>query len=475
MKKEKKERGPIRKWVPRILILYVIYFIAGALLPFAVHPEPSKKTQSDFRASDYIGTSSSNDRAYVVEENEEALDLRLSMFAQAEKEIILSTFDIRPGKSWDKIGAALLSAADRGVKVKILVDGMYGMLHMKSLPEFYAVGTHPNIQIKFYNPISLIRPWTVNGRLHDKYILVDDRMMLAGGRNTFDYFLLNKGKSVSYDREVFVYHESGDKEGNVFTQMKSYFNGVWNLEYSKLRYEKLPFFEKEKVNAQITSYKNAYAKASPAAIDFITLTTPVDKVSFMHNPTHIMNKEPVLFYQMTKLMMQAENRVFVQTPYASYSDYMYSQMAKVAAAVPQAELLINSAAVGDNIMASSDYLLHKEDIWATGFDTYEYFGTYSTHGKSVLIDNHLSIIGSFNFDMRSAYLDTETMIVIDGKEFQQQLSGNMDKMKADALKVRPDDGSYEKSDALEEKAISAKRLRIYKILGPIIQPIRFLV
>ena len=51
-----------------------------------------------------------------------------------------------------------------------------------------------------------------------------------------------------------------------------------------------------------------------------------------------------------------------------------------------------------------------------GINIWEYEGGYSYHGKSILIDDDLSVIGSFNMDMRSAYLDTELMLVIRSKD-----------------------------------------------------------
>ena len=79
----------------------------------------------------------------------EALDLRLDMIRKAKKEIILSTFDIREGSSSDDIFSELLKASRRGVKIKILVDGLYGTIHMTGKDIFAAVGSEPNVEIRF--------------------------------------------------------------------------------------------------------------------------------------------------------------------------------------------------------------------------------------------------------------------------------------------------------------------------------------
>lgn len=56
---------------------------------------------------------------------------------------------------------------------------------------FAAVGSEPNVEIRFYNTPNLLKPWTINGCLHDKYIVADHKYLLMGGRNMFDYFPWN--------------------------------------------------------------------------------------------------------------------------------------------------------------------------------------------------------------------------------------------------------------------------------------------
>ena len=164
-----------------------------------------------------------SDRAKIVSDNQEALDLRLDMIRKAKKEIILSTFDIREGSSSDDIFSELLQASRRGVKVKILVDGLYGTLHMTGKDIFAAVGSEPNVEIRFYNTPNLLKPWTINGCLHDKYIVADHKYLLMGGRNMFDYFLgTHKGKSKGIDREILIVNQ-GSKDQGAVAQVRTYF------------------------------------------------------------------------------------------------------------------------------------------------------------------------------------------------------------------------------------------------------------
>ena len=99
------------------------------------------------------------------------------------------------------------SSSFRSIKVLILGDGLSCSVDMGKNPMYYALGTHPNVTIRFYNNLNLLKPWTFNGRMHDKYIIIDDQILLLGGRNTSGYFLGNSdGKHLSYDRDILVYN-----------------------------------------------------------------------------------------------------------------------------------------------------------------------------------------------------------------------------------------------------------------------------
>ncbi len=456
------------KWILLLVVLVLAYEVIGAIAPFI---SPKRVTGDLKEASEFYGKEYREDidRAAVIESNKEALSLRLSMFEEAKEHIVMTSFDIREGESTSDIFAALLAAADRGVKVQIIVDGMYGMLHMSGVDLFKAAGSHENIEIKFYNMPNLLMPWTINGRMHDKYVIVDDRMMLMGGRNTFDYFLGQyEGKSVGYDREILVYNEK-KQEDSVIEDVDVYFEKLWKDSVCKPKYEE----DAQKFETEKDKLIKRYESLNIEKLDWKGRTVETKKISFVSNPTHIYGKEPYVWGTLQQLMAQAKERVLVHTPYAVFSDDMYEGMEEVAKNVPAAEIILNSIASGDNICASSDYMKNKQKVIDTGMQLHEYMGKYSTHGKSVLIDNNLSVIGSYNFDNRSTYVDTETMLVADSEPLAKELEKHLLVLKDGSLPVN-EDGTYGENGAVKEKQISESKEWKIKALSHLMWLFRYL-
>ncbi len=473
----------IIKWV---LLLYIIYMIAGALLPFVHMKKTGEDFQQSFDPQSFYSESVGPDRARVVETSMDALESRITMIHQARERIVLSTFDIREGQSSRDIFSSLIEAANRDVKVQILVDGLYGFIHMSGNPVFYAAGTHPNIEIRYYNTPHLLKPWTFNGRLHDKYLMVDDKLLLLGGRNTFDYFLGEYNlKSLSYDRDVLIYNTAfGNEEmyeNSVIYQADEYFEDIWDSKYCKTVFHKPSSSMNKKITKallQLEEHYAALASSNPELTasdrDYKQETTAINKATLIYNPTHIYSKEPWVWYQIQYLMEHASERNYIHTPYAVPSKDMYDGLAAVVAKVPDTTMLLNSTSVGDNFMASSDYTLNRPKILNTGVKLYEYFGDRSSHGKSILIDHRLALVGSYNLDMRSTYLDTETMLVIDGEEFNSQLENCIDDLASDSLLVSPD-GTYENNPAVCVIPVSDSKKLIFAFTSLLFQLFRYLI
>jgi len=153
---------------------------------------------------------------------------------------------------------------------------------------------------------------------------------------------------------------------------------------------------------------------------------------------------------------------------------MYKDMKEISNKVPDFRMLINSTAGGDNVMASSDYTFNKPKVIKTGVQIYEFQGEHSMHDKSVLIDDDISMIGSFNVDMRSAYLDTEVMLVVHGTEFNKQLESYMYAMQDKSLPVR-EDGSYGTNGNVIPLEISTGKKMLYNVTSVVFQLFRYLL
>ena len=68
-----------------------------------------------------------------------------------------------------------------------------------------------------------------------------------------------------------------------------------------------------------------------------------------------------------------------------------------------------------------------------GFRCSEYDGGVSYHGKSIVIDEDMSIIGSYNMDLRSTYVDTELMLAVQSRKLTEELTGYMDEIRQKGL------------------------------------------
>ena len=321
--------------------------------------------------------------------------------------------------------------------------------------------------------------------MHDKYIIIDDQILLLGGRNTSGYFLGNSdGKHLSYDRDILVYNTAANTNSSkesVITQVRDYFYSVWNLKECTDEFNTIPFFKKEKIEQAKQMFFKTYQELCDTQpelfkpTDYMSMTLPTNKITLITNPTHIMSKEPYILYELFELMKQAKERVWIQSPYLVFNDTMYKNFQALSESIPDFRVLLNSTAVGDNFMASSDYTFNRSKVLATGAQFYEFQGNRSTHNKSLVIDDEIAIIGSFNFDMRSVYLDTEVMLIVHGKEFTSELAFYISKMQNELALPVLADGSYGENLDVEPAIMSKFHRVIYPITSVIFQLFRYLL
>ena len=284
------------------------------------------------------------------------------------------------------------------------------------------------------------------GRLHDKYLIADDTAYILGGRNTYDYFLGDYGDYKNYDWDVLVYSEEPG-QGESMNTLLDYFSQIWELPLNRIWKDNPELQSRNRVSQAREALEERYASMQEehpdwfADCDYRENTREVNHIELLANPTHCYAKEPVVYYEMTELMKQAKEEVRFHTPYIICNAWMLKRLAEVCENVEDVLMMTNSVANNGNPFGAMDYRKNKGKILKTGVGILEYDGGVSYHGKCFVIDDRLSSIGSFNWDMRSAYLDTELMLVIDSEQLNADMRTEMAEYEKMALTVVDEDTS----------------------------------
>ncbi|MCI8590174.1 MAG: phospholipase D family protein [Clostridiales bacterium] len=454
-----------------VLAVILLWLVLASILPLLHHKEVSQDYQASFNPADCYSDTPGTDRVACIDDNQDALLYRLMLIETAKEEILFSTFDMMDDESGKDIMAALLQAAERGVQIKLLVDHATSIVHLSKSNYFKALASHPNIQIKRYNPVQLFLPWKALLRLHDKTFVIDHTAYLLGGRNTYDLFLGNYSDTKNMDRELLVY-QTEQNEHSSMNQLRNYFDEIWSLDcckpYSCKENDEIKK-AKESLLARYKQIKIDYAEAFETP-NWEAITMPANKITLLSNPPKPINKEPELWYSMVELMSQGEQIVCI-TPYIICSKRMYQDLTDLCAGEREIKIITNAAESGANPFGCCDYLNQKQKIWKTGANVYEYAGQHSLHTKTILIDQRMSIVGSFNMDMRSAYLDTELMLAVDCEALNKQLRESAEE-NIQASRVMQKDGQYEYGPLFQEHTLSTSakiKYTLLRIISPLIR------
>lgn len=153
---------------------------------------------------------------------------------------------------------------------------------------------------------------------------------------------------------------------------------------------------------------------------------------------------------------------------------MYSGLSKITEAGNRVDIITNAVASGANPWGCTDYLNQKKRILSSGVSVYECLAGQSLHTKTILIRDDISIVGSFNLDARSTYLDTEMMLVVKSKEQNQSLRESAKLYKARSLAVSPEGEEVEQRDYVK-KILPWRKNLFYGILRIVVMPVRHLL
>lgn len=464
----RKERNGLKKAKKlffRCLCIWLVYVVICLTVPPIFH----KASIDAEKMEDIPDRAMAQERVLSIDNNMDALLWRLRLIEAAQEQVVLSTFDFRDDNSGQDVMSALLHAADRGVEVRILIDGINGNLWLAGSRNFRELAAHERVEVKFYNPVNLLKPWMINYRLHDKYLIADDFAYILGGRNTNDLFLGNYKDAYNEDRDILVY-ETVPGEGGSYGQLQEYFEQIWNLPCCK-RFEKSGG-SGENLEEYYRKVREKYPEAfSETEWEIVTMET--NGIELCTNPIEAANKQPQLWSRLISEMEQ-EKDILIQTPYIICSREMYQGLKHICTEGSKVEMIINAVEGGANPFGCTDYLNQKENVRETGVQIYEYAGGQALHTKTILAGDHISIVGSCNLDIRSVYLDTEMMLFIDCPELNATLRCQAQVLKEESKKILPDGTVVEGENYQPVRQDAVKKI-FYGVLRVLIIPFRHLL
>jgi cardiolipin synthase C len=400
---------------------------------------------------------------YVLETGTEALLARAWLAEQARHSIEVQYFIW----STDNIGIlaaeALLRAAQRGVRVRVIVDDLLIDAPDRSL---LALALHPNIEIRIYNPQSSVGvPWPkrllnlvsnfrgFNQRMHDKTFVVDGRIAITGGRNmAAEYFDYHHAYNFR-DRDALLL-------GTAVKAMQASFEAFWASELSvpvEQRYDGWGLMQKNvRVDdAQVQqAWRELHAYAAvpenfapevraaiadtPASFARLAQQMRWGEVAFLHDRPGKNARGLGLggggasTSALVRLLQGAQRSVVIQSPYLVASDEAMALLQQLRSRGVSIRISTNSMASTDNLPAFSGYRNQRERLVAMGVQIREYkpapdvqrqliqrltalpriAPVFSLHAKTLVVDGRTVYIGTFNFDPRSQNLNTEVGVVV---------------------------------------------------------------
>lgn len=396
---------------------------------------------------------------YVLEDGGGAMVARAWLCEYAEKTIDVQYFIF----STDNVGLIacdyLVRAADRGVKVRIIVDDI---MVEAGKHEILTLGSHENISIKIYNPGTNIgknildkvtRLTTdfrgVNQRMHNKTFIVDGKIVITGGRNIADEYFDYDHAYNFRDRDVLLM-------GTITPAVQNSFNDFWNSSLSVpitdlVQYPEADFKAPdrfERLHQYACNPDNFWPqvrdkiKKLPLAFHAISTSGALvwsDSVSFVsdvpgkNDGTHGLGGGGVCTDSLIQLIKGAKKSIDIQSPYLVTTTLGKELFRDAVKRGVKIRILTNSLASTDNLEAFSGYQRDRKKLLETGIKIYEfrpdaaerykvmtgalqekmnYTPIFGLHAKSMVVDGAVTVIGTFNLDPRSANLNTECVVVI---------------------------------------------------------------
>jgi putative cardiolipin synthase len=426
--------------------------------------------------------------------NANALMSRVVLADAARHSIDLQYYIFRNDATGRLIAQRLLAAADRGVRVRILLDDLDISKEDRLLD---ALDVHPNIEVRLFNPFRfrqrsllskagqfLIEGPRLNRRMHNKSFIVDGMQAIVGGRNIGDAYF-DAGDEVHFrDLDVLAI-------GPVVPQVSAMFDRYWNSDaafpvtaYSdndvteanlailrdRLLRDARAFKESEYAdvvaedlpNGPSAERKGAWfwgeARLAADDPDKVDPSPGVDERRLRH-----------IAPALRRVLDAAQSQALLISPYFIPGDEGVALLAALVARGAQVRVLTNALSATDEPEVHAGYAKYREGLLKSGVELYELkglrgagdqraYGTssgVSLHAKAMVIDHRQVFVGSMNFDPRSVKLNTEMGVIVDSPGLADAIEQFFARATApeNAYRVEIDDGRLRWTGKDDGKAV----------------------
>jgi putative cardiolipin synthase len=313
-----------------------------------------------------------------------ALEARLALADLAERSLDLQYYIWDADVSGHLLADRVIRAADRGVRVRVLLDDNSIVDRDTAIAQLSA---HPNIEIRAFNPFRyrgnrwqdfLTDPSRANRRSHNKLMIADSAIMIVGGRNIADHYFGVHGESNYRDLDTVAV-------GPVVRAAAVVFDDFWNSPFAvpyaafvatpptradadaaiakmraQMAHERLPYPVDEEVDALTGNMKDVRDRLTWAPVR--VLYDPPEKA---RDPSH------TIFSELDALISNAQQEVLIENAYFVPRDHGVELTRALHARGVKVRVLTNSLASNDVLAVHSGYQKYRDDLLENGVEMYE--------------------------------------------------------------------------------------------------------
>ena len=385
-----------------------------------------------------------------------ALLSRITLADHAEKSIDLQYYIFKNDATGRLVAQHLLIAADRGVRVRLLLDDL-NLEEQRSMLD--AFDSHPNIEVRLFNPFKTREPSIpsklvqvvlegsrLNRRMHNKSFIVDNKVAVIGGRNIGDDYFDASVDTNFRDLDLVAI-------GPVVAEASRSFDDYWN---SDAAFPVNAYPGSTNKTEDLVQVREALAKDARKFVDsdyaeavFNELPdgATADRrgqwfwgkaVLVADAPEKIEGEKPseslVLVPTLESMISASKTDLLLMSPYFIPSDRNVEHLAALAKRGVSVNILTNSLAATDEVTVYAKYAQHRKPLLEGGVKIFELrpapgssvpqgrpgqSSGVSLHAKAFVIDERFTYVGSMNLDPRSKLLNTEMGLVVDNEGLAQ--------------------------------------------------------